>query len=144
MRTPESVLKKELKRLLNERGAFWSMVTGGGYSKPGDPDMVVCYRGRYIGVEAKTWEGRLSDIQKVRRDEIIAAGGVHVTARCVEDVSDALDAIDREVDDVQEERSEEMDVPEEGRGRAEAVHHREDGDGALHDSGRHRGGHAHR
>lgn len=75
------------------------MVTGGPFSKPGDPDMVVCYRGVYLAIEAKTPTGRLREDQKIRQKEIEAAGGIYLVARYVEDVEDALRRIRGHEDD---------------------------------------------
>lgn len=92
--TPEGRLKKAIKALLDERGAFWSMIPGGAYAKVGDPDMVVCYKGRYIAIEAKTPTGKQSDWQKLRQEQITAAGGLYILARSVEDVKEVLEKIE--------------------------------------------------
>ncbi len=84
--TPEGKLKKDIKALLDKCGAFWSMIPGGAYAKIGDPDMVVCYLGCYIAIEAKTPEGVQSDWQKLRQKQIEEAGGMYLLARSVEDV----------------------------------------------------------
>lgn len=102
MSQPESELKKTLKHYLDMRHAFWSSVQGGAGSKPGDPDMVVCYRGIYIAVEAKTATGRLSGWQKTRKAEIERAGGIYLVARCVNDLAICLDRIDKQMDGVVE------------------------------------------
>lgn len=89
--TPEQAIKRDLKRAIELRGGFWSCVQGGVGSKPGDPDIVACIKGRYIGIEAKTPEGRLSDVQKHRRDQILQAGGLYATIRSVEALTRFLD-----------------------------------------------------
>lgn len=99
-RTPEGTLKQTIRRTLSERGAFWSNIQNGAYAKPGDPDIVVCYRGRYLGIEAKAPNGRQSDIQRARQRQLERAGGVYVLARSVGDVAAALDAIDEEVEEM--------------------------------------------
>ena len=96
--TPEGELKKNIRRLLEERGAFWSNVSGGAYSKPGDPDIVACFRGFYLAIEAKANAGRQSEMQKVRQVEVEAAEGWYVLARSEGDVSRALDAIQEHYD----------------------------------------------
>lgn len=93
---PETRIKADVRRRLEQRGAFWSNVPEGTYAKPGDPDMIVCYKGRFIGMEGKTPVGRLRDIQKVRRDQIERAGGIYAIVRSVEDAEAVLDMIDRE------------------------------------------------
>lgn len=93
MTTPEGKIKADIKAYLDDIGAFWSMIKGGAHSKPGDPDMVACYRGRYIGIEAKTPTGVQSEIQKLREKQITAAGGTYILARSVDDVIDTIEAL---------------------------------------------------
>ena len=92
--TPESQLKKQLKALLNERGAYWSAVAGGSYAKPGDPDIIACYKGRFIAIEAKTYEGAQSDWQKLRQKQVENAGGVYLVIRSADVLADTLDKVD--------------------------------------------------
>lgn len=94
MTTPEQRIKKDIKDALEARGAFWSAIKGGPHSKPGDPDMVACYKGHYIGIEAKTATGRLSEIQRLRAQQIRDAGGIWVEARSTAPVLEVLDTID--------------------------------------------------
>ena len=84
--TPEGRLKKQIKDLLNGCGAFWSMIPGGAYAKTGDPDMVACYHGCYIAIEAKAGDGVQSEWQKLRQSQIEASKGFYVLARSTEDV----------------------------------------------------------
>ena len=94
MATPEGQLKQEIRKYLTGIGAFWSNVQGGPGSKPGDPDIVVCYKGRYIGLEAKSPVGVQSPIQKRRMEEIRVAGGIYGLVRSVEDVKEILRGIE--------------------------------------------------
>lgn len=94
MTTPEGRIKSDIRRFLTDSGAFWSNVQGGPGSKPGDPDIVVCYKGHYIGLEAKSENGVQSKIQKVRESEIIKAGGIYEVVRSVEDVEKVLESIE--------------------------------------------------
>lgn len=91
MTTPEGMIKRQIKDYLDSIDAFWSMVAGGAYSKPGDPDMIACVDGMYVGIEAKTPTGRQSNIQKMRQREIERAGGVYILARSVEDVKGTIE-----------------------------------------------------
>lgn len=91
--TPEGALKKAIKEYLRTVGAFWSMIPGGSYAKTGDPDMVVCYKGRYIAVEAKV-DTPQSNWQKMRQVEIERAGGRYLLVHSVDEVRDEIEAID--------------------------------------------------
>lgn len=88
------------KQLINEvfvpRGAFWSRIDQGTAGKPGDPDIVICYKGRFIGIEAKTYSNGLREMQKRRKAEIEASGGRFIVARCNQDVENVLNEIDLE------------------------------------------------
>ncbi len=61
--------------------------------KPGCPDLVLCWNGRFIGMEVKTDTGRLSDKQKDCSDAITLAGGLWTVVRSVEEVQSFLDMI---------------------------------------------------
>lgn len=89
--TPEAELKKAIKKYLDDIGAYWSMVKGGAHSKPGDPDMIACIGGHFVGIEAKTYEGVQSNIQRLRQKQIEEAGGIYILARSVDDVKDFVD-----------------------------------------------------
>lgn len=67
-----------------ENGAY--MRTG----KAGCPDIVVCLKGRFIGLEVKTEKGRQSDKQKQAEKEIIKAGGIYKIVKSLEDVIHAI------------------------------------------------------
>lgn len=95
MPTPEQALKKELKRLFTSRGAYVVPVAQGAYSKKGDPDMVLCYKGMFVGIEAKTYEGAQDTWQAVRMDQIHKAGGIYAIVRSVDAAQQLLDEIDR-------------------------------------------------
>lgn len=90
MPTPEQKIKKQIKDYITRIGGFWSIVQGGPYSKPGDPDLICCVDGRYVGIEAKTPTGKPTELQLQRGREIEQAGGIWILARSVEDVRDGL------------------------------------------------------
>lgn len=96
MGTPESRLKAEIKEYLKGEGIYWCMIQGGSFSKPGDPDMIACVDGRFVGIEGKTYQGRLRPIQELRRDQIIASGGIYVVARTVDDVRRVVEDVRKE------------------------------------------------
>ena len=53
--------------------------------RAGTPDLVLCWRGRFIGVELKANGGRLSPAQHETHGEITLAGGVVTTCRTLDD-----------------------------------------------------------
>lgn len=64
---------------------FWKE-HGGPYGTSGIPDIICCYKGRFIGMECKLPGGRLTELQKRTLAKINRAGGI---ARRVESVDDA-------------------------------------------------------
>lgn len=92
MVTPEQKIKKDIKDFIDTKGGYWGVITGGPYSKPGDPD-IVCFfpnDGRFIGIEAKTPTGVQSPIQKCRQEEIESKGGIYLLVRSLDDLIDQL------------------------------------------------------
>lgn len=95
MTTPEGKLKESMKAYLRTLpGIFFHSVPGAAFGKSGVPDIVVCYKGRYIGIEAKTYDGAFSEWQKTRKKQIEDAGGICIFARSVQDVMEVLEGIE--------------------------------------------------
>ncbi len=65
----------------------------------GVPDILCCYKGRFLGIEVKTHEGRLGPAQKVQGKRIKMACGSSGVARSVEDVREMIAEIDDALDD---------------------------------------------
>ena len=77
-----------IKRYLASLGSdvfFWKE-HGGPFGTSGVPDIICCYKGRFLGLEAKLPGGKLTELQKRALDKINRAGGI---ARRVESVDDA-------------------------------------------------------
>jgi hypothetical protein len=64
--------------------------------RPGILDLLVCYKGAFLGIEVKTPKGRVTPSQQQEIEAILRAGGRAIVARCVEDVEAALKEIDGE------------------------------------------------
>lgn len=93
--TPEGRLKSnDIKGYLKTvPNLFLHSVPGGVYGKNGVPDIVCCYKGRYIGIEAKTYDGTFSGWQRLRKAQIEEAGGICIFAKTVDDVRDVLESL---------------------------------------------------
>lgn len=94
----EKDFEEKVKRYLKEKGC-WSLKywVGGGFTKSGVPDLLVCCKGWFMGVEIKGPTGRPSDLQIYNLRKIDGAGGRAVLLypkdydlfkRLVEDPSD--------------------------------------------------------
>lgn len=93
MVTPESKVKKEIKTYLKSIGAAVILVPGGAYGTNGNPDLVVCYQGKFIAVEGKANNGVQSSWQKLRQMQIERAGGIYILAWSVDDVKDVISSL---------------------------------------------------
>ena len=77
-----------IKRYLSTLGddVFFWKEHGGPYGVSGVPDIICCYRGRFLGLEAKLPGGRLTALQKRALERINRAGGIARRVESVEDV----------------------------------------------------------
>lgn len=51
--TPEKRVKDKIVKILKEFSAYYFYPVSGGFGRSGVPDIVVCFRGRFIGIEVK-------------------------------------------------------------------------------------------
>ena len=77
-----------IRRYLASLGSdiFYFKEHGSAYGANGVPDIVCCYKGRFLGLEAKLPAGRLTELQKRAIDRINRAGGIARRVESVEDV----------------------------------------------------------
>jgi hypothetical protein len=73
--TPEALVKKQIKAILKNNGAYYAMPIGMGMGNSGVPDFLVCHKGRFIGIEAKAKGGKPTMLQLKNLQEIKDAGG---------------------------------------------------------------------
>ena len=97
--TEESKMKAEVKAFLTSKGACVIPIAQSSYSKNGAPDMVVCYRGRFIAVEGKTYKGQQQGWQREMQEKVSKAGGVYAVIRSVEAARQMIEEIDRRYPD---------------------------------------------
>ena len=74
---------------------FWKE-HGGSYGCAGIPDIICCYKGRFIGLECKLPGGRLTELQKRAIEKINHAGGVACRVESVEDAKRVIKRVDWE------------------------------------------------
>ena len=90
------IVKKSLERL-RTRGGFWIKVHGSPFQIAGIPDIIGCYKGRFIAIEAKRdAAGKPTLLQAYVMKKIRAAGGVTAlifTADMAEAILDRLDEL---------------------------------------------------
>lgn len=74
---------------------FWKE-HGGPYGTSGVPDIICCYKGRFLGLEAKLPGGKLTELQKRALDKINRAGGIARRVESVDDVRAVIKLADEE------------------------------------------------
>lgn len=95
MKTPESLLKEDLKKYLDEQGIMWFMVPGRAGGTLGAPDIITCVDGLFVGIEAKTPTGKFSGWQITRKAQIEASGGIDLFIRSTEQLVEAIEELRR-------------------------------------------------
>lgn len=73
--TPEAKVKKEVRKILDEYGAWHCMPMGSGFGRSGVPDLLVCYLGTFIAIECKAGDNRPTLLQERELERIKKAGG---------------------------------------------------------------------
>ena len=93
----ESQLVAKILKAYRERGAYAEKIHGSAM-QPRVIDIFACYRGRFIGLEAKVGNNRPTIIQHEIIDRITQAGGVSYVVWDVRAATVVLDSIDEELD----------------------------------------------
>lgn len=89
----EKNIENKIKSYLKSKGAYYFKHHGNQFSQVGVPDIIVCYKGRFIGIEVKNETGKTSPLQDINLKMINDNGGIGIVARKVEDVSKVIDNI---------------------------------------------------
>lgn len=94
MAQPETRLSRTIMAALRQRGAFVFKIWGNEKMMSGLPDIIGCYRGRFIAVESKMPGNTTSTRQKYVIAKLREAGARVVVAQSV---AEALQVLDGEV-----------------------------------------------
>jgi len=77
MSTPESKVKKRVKKILDDLGAYHFSPMATGFGRSGVPDIIACYKGKFIGIECKAGDNKptllqLRNIEDIKRNQGLA------------------------------------------------------------------------
>lgn len=89
----ETKLQRKIQKYLKEIGCYEFKVHGSQYMRAGIPDIICCYKGLFIGIETKVGKNKMSELQKIHKEEILNAGGIHILAYNLEDVEKVLKSL---------------------------------------------------
>ena len=76
--TPEAKVKKQVKKILDDIGAYHFSPMTAGYGKSGVPDIIACYKGKFIGIECKAGKNTPTLLQIRNMDEIKRNNGLAI------------------------------------------------------------------
>ncbi len=74
-RTPENAVKAAVKKLLDEMGIYHFSPVQNGMGRAGIPDIIGCFRGRFLGIECKAGKGKTTALQDLELEKIRQAKG---------------------------------------------------------------------
>jgi Holliday junction resolvase len=89
--TPEAKVKAKLYKILKEWGVYYFSPVTGGYGRSGVPDIICCYKGRFIAIECKVGKNKPTPLQEAEMEKIRTAQGVAAVIN--EDNIDLLEQI---------------------------------------------------
>lgn len=95
----EKNFENKIKKILKERGAWFLKTFSNGIQRAGVPDLLVCYKGQFIGIEVKAEKGVISPLQIRELNQIKEAGGYGLVVRpsTLDNIIELLERIDKEV-----------------------------------------------
>lgn len=94
----ESDLVKKIKEYLSTvEGCFYWKEHGGAYGTAGIPDIIVCYKGRFIAFECKVGTNKPTVLQAITIKKILKAGGYALVVRTVGEVREIIEAFSKEI-----------------------------------------------
>ena len=89
MATPEGKVKSKGVEIIKRYGAYYFFPAQNGYGRAGIPDCIVCFKGKFLGIEFKAGYNKPTALQEREMMEINKAGGSAMVVR--EDTLDALE-----------------------------------------------------
>jgi Holliday junction resolvase len=99
--TPETKFKNQVMKYLDSLGAYVVKQHGNMYTSKGVPDLLVCLKGVFLGIELKAENGKPSELQILHIQRIKEAGGFSILLypSGFEEFKKSCENIIKEVDD---------------------------------------------
>jgi len=93
----EKPIVTDVMNLIRKRGGWCEKIHGSEMQRRGLPDIMGCYRGRFLALEGKRPGKEPEPLQEEILDEIRWAKGIAVWFDSVEQVRELLDSIDTSI-----------------------------------------------
>lgn len=71
----EKIFENKIKRYIKSVGGYCVKYFGCSYSESGTPDILACINGYFLAIEVKAPDGKPSELQMVKINDIRKAGG---------------------------------------------------------------------
>lgn len=92
----KNLIRKIMEYLKTVDNCFYWKEHGGQYGTAGIPDIIICYRGRFIAFECKVGSNQPTVLQAVTIRKIIKAGGYALVIRSVDEAKQVIEAFREE------------------------------------------------
>lgn len=89
----KTITSQILKYLKSEPKCFAFKEHGGIYGVSGLPDIICCYKGKFVAFEVKTEKSRLSKLQEFMIAKIDESGGMAFKVTSLQEVKDILKGV---------------------------------------------------
>lgn len=93
----EGSLQERIQKFIKQRGGYCFKNHGDMATEPGRPDIVCCYKGLFVAIEAKVDNNKPSPSQGIHCRNIWKAGGIACIVWDVSEVDLLLNAIDMSI-----------------------------------------------
>lgn len=91
----EKAIENKIKQYLKTvEDLYFFKEHGGLYGTAGVPDIICCYKGRFIALEVKAPDGKATALQNATIRRIIGAGGIARIVRSLEEVKSIIGGMD--------------------------------------------------
>ena len=89
----ESEFQRDAIKYIESRNGYIVKVTVSSYNKKGTPDLIICFKGRFVAIELKVKDNKPSKIQETKMKQIVRAGGIAKPAWTIQEIKEILDEI---------------------------------------------------
>ena len=77
-KTPEGEIKDQVRKVLDDMGAYYFFPAANGYGRTGIPDVIACVGGHFVGIECKAGSKQPTALQQRELDNIEKAEGTGI------------------------------------------------------------------
>lgn len=79
--TPEAKVKSKVVAILKAHGVYYFFPVMNGFGRSGIPDIICCYKGRFLAIECKAGDNDPTPLQLREINAIVDAGGTALVIR---------------------------------------------------------------